>query len=216
MRSVLQTVVRCLAVALLTGLSQLCLAVDTCTPVRPASLSPSAVDQVVIRQVAEALGIPPSSVDSTKTIAQLDRSDNAIIRYAFVVGGISEALAFDAAAAFHQANLASGKRHPMEGVSVGLMQSLARKAYASGVDSAPPLVLEGTTYGTRRFTVTVPSHPPGWSLLLCNHDQYAFRLVDANSASVYTAVARDINLEPFTTEEAFLLQIRSAAAAQAR
>src|SRR5436190_7209369 len=105
------------------------LAADTCTPVRPSGLSADAVDQIVLRQVADALQIPTERIDARKTIKQLDPSDKAAVTYAFVVVGIGEALAFDSAAAFHDANKASGKRDPWDGVTVATMQILARKAY---------------------------------------------------------------------------------------
>jgi hypothetical protein len=165
--------------------------------------------------VAEALQVPTERIDAHKTIKQLDPSDNVAVTYAFVVVGIGEALAFDSAAAFHEASKASGKRDPWEGVTVATMQVLARKAYFNGTDAPPPPAPRGATYKTRRFSVAVPSQPPNWSLIICNHDQFAFAARDPMLDGVYTAVARDIGLEPFKNEETFLSQVRAAVAQMA-
>ena len=191
------------------------IAADTCTPVRPAGLSAEAVDQTVLRKVADALQVPTARVDPRKTIKQLDPSDNVPITYAFAVGGIAEALAFDSGAAFYEANKATGKQHPWEGVTVATMQLLARKAYFAGTDAPPPSAPRGATFETRRFSVAVPSQPSNWLLIVCNHDQFAFGSQDAMTNDVYTAAARDIDLEPFKDDETFLAQVRAAMASGA-
>ena len=188
------------------------IASDTCTPVRPSGLSAEAVDQTVLRKVAEAVHVPAERIDPRKTIKQLDPTDNVPVTYAFVVVGIGEALAFDSAAVFHKANKATGKQNPWEGVTVATMQTLARKAYFAETDAPPPPAPHGATFKTRRFSVAVPSQPPNWSLIRCNHDQFAFRSQDPTANDIYTASAQDIGLEPFKNEEDFLSQVRTAMA----
>jgi hypothetical protein len=189
------------------------IASDTCTPVRPSGLSAEAVDQTVLRKVAEAVQVPAERIDPRKTIKQLDPTDNVPVTYAFVVVGIGEALAFDSGAVFHEANKATGKQNPWEGVTVAAMQTLARKAYFAETDAPPPPAPHGATFKTRRFSVAVPSQPLNWSLIRCNHDQFAFRSQDATANDVYIAAAQDIGLEPFRNEEDFLSQVRTAIAA---
>lgn len=185
-------------------------AADTCTPVRPVGLSAEAVDQLVLRKVAEAVRVPTVQIDTRKTISQLDPTDNVPVTYAFVVVGIEEALAIDSASIFDEDAKAAGKGSPWEGITVSKMQTLARKAYLAGTDTPPPLAPSGATFKTRRFSVAVPSQPANWSLVTCNHDQFAFRLLDASN-ELYSAAARDIDLEPFKDEESFLAQVKAAA-----
>ncbi len=191
------------------------IASDTCTPVRPSGLSAEAVDQTVLRKVAEAVQVPAERIDTRMTIKQLDPTDNVPVTYAFVVVGIGEALAFDSGAAFYKANRATGKQYPWEGVTVATMQILARKAYFAGTDAPPPSAPGGATYKTRRFSVAVPSQPSNWSFVVCNHDRFAFRSQDATANDVYIAAAGHISLEPFSNDETFLAQVRVAMASEA-
>lgn len=190
-------------------------AADTCTPVRPNGLSEGAVNRIVLQKVADALDLPTERVDPGKTIRQLAPSDSALMKYALIVVGIGDALVFDSAAAFYEANKVSGKAHPVEGITVATMQALAHKAYFAGSDAPPPEAPPGATFKTRRFSVSVPSQPSRWSLIVCNADQFVFRSRDPSNKDVYTAATRDISLEPFTTAEAFLAQVKAAAASLA-
>ena len=217
-RAIIQTAMRiipgfvvALAILITVGTST---AADTCTPVRPPGLSAEAVDQTVLRKVAETLQVPTERIDPRKTIKELDPSDNVPITYTFAVSAIAEALAFDSAAAFYEANKATGKQYPWEGLTVATMQILARKAYFAGTDAPPPSAPGGATFKTQRFSVAVPSQPSNWSLMVCTHDRFAFRSQDARAENVYTAAAGDIRLEPFKNDKTFLDQVRADMALQ--
>ena len=138
------------------------IASDTCTPVRPSGLSAEAVDQTVLRKIAEAVRVPAEQIDTRKTIKQLDPTDNVPVTYVLVIGGIGEALGIDAGAVLDKANKAIGQ-DPWERVTVATLQTLARKAYFAGTDTPPPPAPRGARFETRRFSVAVPSQPSDWS-----------------------------------------------------
>lgn len=197
------------AILLLCNSLTVSAAVETCTPIRPSGLQTAQVDDIVVAKVAEALHRPKHEVDTSKTLRQLDHSEMVMVRLAYVVVAVSDTLGFDAAAAFLAGSKANGKENVAEGLSIAQMQGIARKAYFAGIDSPPPVPKPGTTFGTRILTVDVPVRPPGWSQVSCTFQSFSFKLT--HDGSVYTAAVSEIQLEPFTSDSAFVAQLTKAA-----
>lgn len=201
-----------------TVLGSLVLAVGTasanaamkCPLIRPSGLSGDQVNAVVLAKFAEHLRRPPDALDRSKTIKELDGTENAILTYSFAALSVGEELGFDSIATFWNATQAKGRKQPFDTITIAEAQGLARREYFAGKDSQPPAAVEGSELELQRITVRAPSPASGWSLVRCTSDQIVFQRKDVQNKDVATAAARLVNLPSYRDEASFLSSVRGA------
>lgn len=193
------------------GSSGVALGTEKCEPVRPPGLSAQEVDQVVLTKISEAIEFPVTKIGKALSIEGLVGTDNALMRYAFVVVYVGDALGIEPGVAFDRAAKAKGKSHPSRSLTVAELQGLTRDEYLSISDTPYPSLKPDTSYKTRRFVASAPSPPDGWTLIRCYHDQFAFQRQDDKTGEVSSASVRNIGFELFTGKSEFLTQVRTAA-----
>lgn len=200
--------------ALLLGLALLAshaFAAARCPFIRPPGLSFAEVDSLVLDKAAEFLHRPRNGIDRSRTFKTLDGTDNAILTYSFAALAIGESLGFDSIATFYDAAKSKTGGQPFENLTIAEMQTLSRTVYFSGKDAPPPDAIEGVEFPLQRITVHTPSPAIGWKLFYCGGEQILFRRIGAIRGNVATAMARLVNLPPYSDDEAFLASVRSAA-----
>jgi hypothetical protein len=196
----------------LFGIPTGALAAEQCPFIRPPGLSVTQVDALVLAKLGEVLQKDPIAINKARTIKALDRTDDAILRYALFVVAVADSLGFDSAAAFYAKARAKGSEQPYASVTVEEFQAISREKYLQGTDSPPPAVPLDAEYQIGRISVRAPSRPTDWLLLRCTNQQVVFQR-RGGSRELTTAVAGSLSLPAFEGPHKFAQYTRSVVSA---
>lgn len=210
MRRVHPLHLRQLLVALLcmTTMVEFAISAARCPLIRPVGLTAIQIDATVVATIAATLGRPLDQLDKTRTLKDLDGTENAILTYSVAALSIGETLGFDAIAIFFDASKAKGGAQPFEALTVSEMQGLSRTAYLMGKDSPPPAATNNDEFALQRISVRPPSPASRWSLLRCTSENIAFQRRGESDDLVATAAASLITLPPYRGTESLLNTVR--------
>jgi hypothetical protein len=189
------------------------LAATTCPLIRPAGLTPSQVDEVVVSDYARWLRKPASAIELARPFKPQDGSANEPVDFLLATQAIVVDLGVDFGKDVFDAARAQGPATPDESVTIAQIQAIARAAYAQGSDGPPPAAAPGVDYAVVKVPVHVPAAPAGdWRLVRCGHDDVTFRMERADG--VFAASLRNASLRPFTSDAAFLQDAQDAFGSQ--
>jgi hypothetical protein len=184
-------------------------AATDCPFVRPAGLTASEVDQIVVQGVRRYLERPISAQELGKTFAVLDGTSSSIWPYTGAAHYISEMLGSKISEDFWAAAKAKGGR-PEEVLTIAEMQGIARSAYFGGKDSPFPRVSQ-VRYRFSGILVGSPQPNAGWVLVRCgNETGIMFQKFAPNNSVISTAGVSIVGSLPADSGEPFLQYVRSA------
>ena len=184
------------------------LGAEKCAPIRPQGLTASAIDALVLESVRQHLNVPIGELDVMQPLKKLDRTDNGVLSYVFVVNDMAEGLAIDPVGPLLKESKSRGSESPYESIPILVLQKVARQQYFAAAESDYPPAKGGTEFSTTAFSIQVPALPAGWIQLACRSTYLVFQ--NRSRPNEISAAARDVSLSPYAGEALFIQQGKQA------